>query len=978
MQCCRCLPQPGTSWRKFNVLRAVAPSGLYISSQYAPVLGVDKYYFLRRSLYSPSTVTHSLFHQCHQEKQKGFLLPRSSWGGQMLMSQTSGDAIQQHKKRLAEWFSHLPNEEKQFGPSFTLDDSHVDPVIMESSLEENLKPLSELSLQNQLQTSGCSRTIAIQDVFNADANGRVVKNVVLYGTIGTGKSTLVKKLVLDWCHEMLPQYDLVIPFSCEDLSQSRTPISLKRLITKKYPHLREVLPRLGSSQLHTLFVLNSLEWLKLDFRLAETELCSDSEESVPPAAIIVNLMRKYLLPEASVIVTTRPSALGRIPSKYVDRYVKICGFLDMDLQKLYFQIRLSRQDGDASETANLMEMLSRNLEHHQQLAAACFLPSYCWLTCATLHFLYFTKATTPNQTLTGIYTSFLRLNFSGEILDNHENSQVSMMRYVAKLLGKLAYEGFKSRQTHFTEEDLHRFFEVEMKTEEELNLLTVFRSDVLNFFLTPCLQPGKEQMFVFTIPAMQEYLAALYVVLGENRTVLQRIGSEVSEAIGKAGEDITAVLNILAKFLPLRIFALFNLLKMFPRLYGKISGKNRDNIAQILAVEMFREEDAFNDDVLDQINSSILGVEGPLLPSDQKAQEEAFELFPIFMGGLLSRRNRTTLDQLGCSIKNFAAFEITKALKKHLLKSSLKKQPPSELMDFLFFLYEFQNERFTAEVVSSLKVIDLSSVRMTPLKCYVLATVLGTSGHQVMELDLTSCHMDPHDLRTLSSLFWRCKTLDLQLNSLGPEACEDIRNFLLHEKCEVDTLRLGNNPITEQGAVILGEAIAGNKSLTHLSLLHTSLGNEGVEVIATYLEKNRHLRELNLAYNSVTDQTALALVEVAKRHPTLEKVHLYFNEISEEGRQKLHGLRKEQDGVKVLLSLAEGSDVSEYSSLILNVVTSNVKGWDRERIQRHLQLLLDDLQCGRRQTVNPWKKARFLRVENQVQKVLSTVQPGNL
>ncbi|XP_029428590.1 NLR family member X1 isoform X2 [Rhinatrema bivittatum] len=893
----------------------------------------------------------------------------------LLPSPSDPDAVQQHKKHLAEWFSYLPTEEKQFGPSFTMDAIHVDPVIKESSLEENLKPLS---LHNQLQTHGCSRTIAIQDVFSANASGRLVKNVVLYGTVGTGKSTLLKKLVLDWCHGRLPQYDLVIPFSCEDLSQSSASISLKRLITKKYPHLREILPRLGSPNLRTLFVLNGLEWLKLDFRLAGTELCGDSEEPVPPAAIIVNLMRKYLLPEANVIVTTRPSALGRIPSKYVDRYVKICGFLNTDLQKLYFQIRLSHTGGDATETANLMEMLSRNLEHHQQLAAACFLPSYCWLTCATLHFLYFTKATTPNQTLTSIYTSFLRLNFSGEILDNHDSSQVSMMRYVAKLLGKLAYEGFKSRQTHFTEEDMQRSFEVEMKTEEELNLLTVFRSDVLNFFLMPCLQPGKEKMFVFTIPAMQEYLAALYVVLGENRTVLQRIGSEVSDVIGKAGEDITTILNILAKFLPLRIFALFNLLKMFPRLYGKISGKNRDNIAQILAVEMFREEDAFNDDVLDQINSSILGVEGPLLPSDQQELEEAFELFPIFMGGLLSRRNRATLDQLGCSIKNFAAFEITKAMKKHLLKSSLRKQPPSELMDFLFFLYEFQNERFTAEVVHSLKVLDLSSVRMTPLKCYVLAAVLGTSGHKVTELDLTSCHMDPDDLRTLSPLFLRCKTLDLQLNSLGPEACEDIGKFLLHDRCEVETLRLGNNPITEQGALILGEAIAGNRSLSHLSLLHTSLGNEGVEVIAAHLEKNRHLRELNLAYNFVTDKAALALVDVAKRHPTLEKVHLYFNEISEEGRQQLHELQRERDGVKVLVSLAEGTDVSEYSSLILNMVTSNVKGWDRDRIQRHLHLLLDDLQCGRRQTANPWKKARFLRVENQVRKVLATVQHGNV
>lgn len=76
----------------------------------------------------------------------------------------------------------------------------------------------------------------------------------------------------------------------------------------------------------------------------------------------------------------------------------------------------------------------------------------------------------------------------------------------------------------------------------------------------------------------------------------------------------------------------------------------------------------------------------------------------------------------------------------------------------------------------------------------------------------------------------------------------------------------------EQGASYLAEAIAGNSSLGHLSLLHTSLGDRGVEVITKHLAQNKHLEELDVAYNSVTDATALALVEEAKKHPTLNEV----------------------------------------------------------------------------------------------------------
>lgn len=901
-----------------------------------------------------------------------------------LRTVASSDAIKKHQKSLAAWFSNQPNEERQFGPSFSLDAVHVDPVIRESSLEQILKPSPELTVQHQLQQSS-RQVISLQNLFDVDACGRQVKNVVLYGTVGTGKSTLIKKMVVDWCHGLLPRFELVIPFSCEDLSHSRVPISLRRLVTKKYQHLRDVAPILGASNLKVLFILNGLERLNLDFRLAGTELCCDPGEPIAPSAIVVNLLRKYLLPEASIIVTTRPSAVRRIPGKYVGRYAEICGFSDTNLQKLYFQMRLSqpgcgRGDGEGSgEQDNLVEMLSRNLERQNQIAAACFLPSYCWLVCTTLHFLYFTRTVPPSQTLTGIYTSFLRLNFSGEVLDSTDPTDISMMKYVAKTVGKLAHEGVMSRKTCFSEEDLRQCFEVEMKTESELNLLEVFRSDVFRFFLTPCVQPGKEHTFVFTIPAMQEYLAALYVVLGEKKTLAQKVGKELSELIGKVSEDAAVVLGIVSKVLPLRFLpVLFNLLKIFPRFFSRLSGKDRDTIARTMAEELFKEEDYYNDDVLDQINSSILGVEGPMRHPDEAPDDEVFELFPIFMGGLLSRRNRAILEQLGCSIKNLAAFEIAEAMKKTVIRNSRKGLPPSELMDYLFFLHEFQNERFTAEAVRSLRTVNLSSVKLTPLKCSVLASVMGTACHEVDELNLTSCNLDAGSLRTLFPVLLRCKVLHLQLNSLGPDACEELRALLLHDQCAVSDLRLSNNPVGERGARHLAEALAGNRSLSRLSLLHAALGDRGVEEIAGRLADNQQLQELNLGYNALTDAAALRVVEVAKKHATLDKVHLYFNDISEEGKRALHSLRMDRDGVRALVFLTAGTDVSDYWSSILNTVHRNLPFWDRERVRQHLALLLQDLESSRRQTANPWRKAKFLRVESEVKRMLGKLQQGTL
>lgn len=112
--------------------------------------------------------------------------------------------------------------------------------------------------------------------------------------------------------------------------------------------------------------------------------------------------------------------------------------------------------------------------------------------------------------------------------------------------------------------------------------------------------------------------------------------------------------------------------------------------------------------------------------------------------------------------------------------------------------------------------------------------------------------------------------------------------------------------------------------------------------------------------------------------PFLSPCSLYFNDISEDGKQVLHSLRMDRDGVRALVFLTAGTDVSDYWSNILNVVQRNLPFWDRERVQQHLALILQDLESSRRQTANPWRKAKFLRVESEVKKMLGKLQHGTL
>lgn len=95
---------------------------------------------------------------------------------------------------------------------------HVDPLILETDAEERAGLLCS---PFQTQTH-CNRSVTVEQLFQHTdtwSEGRGV-NVLIYGAVGTGKSTVVRKLVLDWCAgTTLRHFQLLIPFSCEDLSQ---------------------------------------------------------------------------------------------------------------------------------------------------------------------------------------------------------------------------------------------------------------------------------------------------------------------------------------------------------------------------------------------------------------------------------------------------------------------------------------------------------------------------------------------------------------------------------------------------------------------------------------------------------------------------------------------------------------------------------------------------------------------------------------
>lgn len=177
---------------------------------------------------------------------------------------------------------------------------HVEPLVLERHPDEDRGlPRSPFKGNANMSTRP---SLSVEQLFEPSHNEIRAQglNVLLYGAVGTGKSTVVRKLVLDWCAgSALSEFKLLLPFSCEDLSHLSKPTSLRDLVGRKYMHLRKT-PYLSgdfNKAKDVLFIFNGMEKMKLDFRIGLTELCSDPNEALPSGAVVVNLLRKYLLPE---------------------------------------------------------------------------------------------------------------------------------------------------------------------------------------------------------------------------------------------------------------------------------------------------------------------------------------------------------------------------------------------------------------------------------------------------------------------------------------------------------------------------------------------------------------------------------------------------------------------------------------------------------------------------------------------------------
>ncbi|KAI3366559.1 hypothetical protein L3Q82_000480 [Scortum barcoo] len=377
------------------------------------------------------------------------------------------------------------------------------------------------------------------DIFKSPTGKhKPIRTVLTTGIAGIGKTFLVQKFVWDWAERRTNQdVHLIFPFTFRELNLYKTKrfclaaliqtcIGETKDITEK--ELTDIFAELQASGNHDfdkskyklLFVLDGLDENRHQLNFTENQLDEfDVTQSTSVDVLLTALIKGKLLPSARVWITTRPAAANQIPRDFVDSMSEVRGFTDPQKTE-YFRKKFLDE-----EQAN---RIISHIKASRTLFIMCHIPVFCWITATVLKDVLKTRtqAELP-KTLTEMYTEFLmyHITLTEERYGtegNHgkeENCGTNETIHCIKSLAKLAFHQLEKGNLVFYEKDLK---------DSGINLYKAARysgvfTEVFKEVHKWRKDNDKGKMFSFVHLSLQEYLAALYVVMSlinDNKNVL--------------------------------------------------------------------------------------------------------------------------------------------------------------------------------------------------------------------------------------------------------------------------------------------------------------------------------------------------------------------------------------------------------------------------------------------------------------------------
>ncbi|XP_030805037.1 NACHT, LRR and PYD domains-containing protein 12-like [Camarhynchus parvulus] len=379
-------------------------------------------------------------------------------------------------------------------------------------------------------SSGAATTATTTTMlFEPSGDGQAPQVVVLVGAPGMGKTTMVRKVMVEWGEGALhKQFDFVFRIDCKAIVLPME-ASIADLVSQCCPGLQVPAGKILDDQKKILFIFDGFEALGFSLVQPEAELSSDPREVKPLELTLMSLLKKTLLPKASLLITMRPTALGSLRQCLKgENYVEILGFSAARREEYFHRY---------FENPNKADVAFRFVRGNEILYSLCVIPIMSWTICTILEQELCGKKNLLECSRT---TTGMMLFYLSQLLKYRDKDNPQVLQQFLLQLCSLAAEGIWKHKVLFEE--------------KEIKDCGLDLPGLLPYFLNeriPKEGEDHESVYAFTHLHLQEFFAAMFYVLEDDGEMISSLGrlekdvNKLLESYNKSRKD----LNITVRFL---------------------------------------------------------------------------------------------------------------------------------------------------------------------------------------------------------------------------------------------------------------------------------------------------------------------------------------------------------------------------------------------------------------------------------------------
>ncbi|XP_048024610.1 NACHT, LRR and PYD domains-containing protein 12-like [Megalobrama amblycephala] len=814
----------------------------------------------------------------------------------------------------------------QTGHREYLNDIYTDLYVVENETGGRVNDHEVIQIEsNHNRLTAKETQIKCNDMFKVQCNtGQRNRKVLTMGIAGVGKTVSVNKFIFDWA-EGTENQDIVFifPLPFRRLNLIKEEYSLMGLLNKYFFRCPEELPSLPEVDGKVMFIFDGLDECRFPLSFKEDDIFTNANEKTTVSKIIINLIKRHLVPSALIWITSRPAASSLIPRDYIDQVTEVRGFNDEQKEQYFIK-----------NSPEVSEKIISHIKKSRSLYIMCHIPVFCWISLTVLQPLLARESIdkTPT-TLTEMYTSFLisqQQQMEKKYCDPKSKANARSFDQIILKLGKLAFQQLKKGNLIFYKEDL-----------EECGL-DVSEGSVYSGLCTRLFQEEKvstRNVYSFVHLSVQEFLAALYVFLiSKHKKTNPFLESWIEKlkwyfskkplfklhkaAINKAVQSENGHLDLFLRFL-----------------LGLSLESNQSDLKELLP--KLKLKAGYIEDTVDYIKKTI---------QMEKSVERIINLFHC-----LSELEDDSVEEIQKNFisGNLSAQNLSSAQWSGLVFVLLMSEETQET-------FELQKYRRSDEaLIKLLPVIKntrralLQCCNLTAQSCESLSSALQSSNSVLVELDLSNNDLQDSGVNLLfdglRSPICRLEILRFPTCNLTAQCCESLSSALQSSNSVLKELDLSNNDLQDSGVKLLSDGLkSSNCQLEIMRLSGCMVTEDGCGYVSSALSSNSsHLRELDLSYNHPGDSGVKLLTDKLNHsNYKLGKLNVDHGgeiRITAGVRKYYHQFTADRNTVNKHLQLSENNRVITYTNTELQSYPDHP-----DRFYYHPQVLCRESVCDRR------------------------------